>query len=471
MSLHKEEDLKIQFDGSRGGRFALTRGQLDVYRSLGAYAPALGVFNIRGTVPVPPGTGVDQVCDVLRWAVERYEALRTTYPSDPAGGPFQFVRRTGEINVGVYELHGDEQASEVIPPGFGQDFDHASEVPLRITLLTWVGEPVRVALEISHLSLDLVGWRILERAVARRLAGQSTAGPDRVYQPADRAGDEDSAAGRAANERAVSYSDRILSGHRTPLFEPLGNYPGDTPRCPRARIGSHALGVAVGLISGRHRVTASTVHLTSMAVLMAAWSGAERFAFSVTSSNRWLPGGSDYVGTLNQFALASIDLTGADLPELLERMQRAGLEAHAHASYNIDDLAALGHADGVGSVDCVFNTFQRTDRRLPAADLDPERLRDLLPRTVVEEVAPFPATARRRSLHLLVSGPTDRPELWLCTDRHVLPEVDPAAALRTLESVFVDFARDPGPYLGVPVAAALAEAAARCGTSALFGTG
>lgn len=428
--------MTVRFSGARGGRHPLTWGQRDVYRGFLVHSPHAAFFNVRVSVPVPPGTTADQVCDAVRRTVEDHESLRTTYRTDGSGRPYQVVQRDGVIAVPTVDVPPGEFDPHGPWAHLGGEFDHAAELALRCVLVTSAGSPAWLVTEVSHLSADTAGGRILRRALARRLNGEPV--PGRVHQAADQIAEESSPSGLDLGGRAISYLGSVLDAVPVPVFgAPEGEPPSDRPR---AVMTSPALGAAVAMLSHRHRVTAGPVYLTLTALLIAALSGREAFAFSVVASNRWIPGADVYIGTLNQYAVGAIDLAGADLPTALSRAQAAGLRAFRYGLFDIDALAADGYLDALDRVDCVLNNNQTS--QAPVPELPAETPAALLARTTIIDQPPFRPTPPpfRRSIQLSINGTGERPELTLIIERRVLPGIDPGRVLRAVEAVAVSAA-------------------------------
>ena len=437
MNVAAFDHLRVTFAGDRGGCFPATWGQKDVYRALDAYWPR-PIFTVRVTVPVPPGMDRDRVGAALRWAVERHESLRTTYRHHPGGRVEQVVHRTGTLVVDLVRIEDDVNPDAVQLDAHQAPFRPATDLPVRAALLLRHRAPIAVVLEVSRLSLDGAGGRLLRRELARKLHGEPV--DARVPpQPADRAAVECSPEGCLTSARAVAQMRAVMESGRLRAFEPAHDCAQPSPRWPRVRMTSPALGAAVIRLASRHRTTTSAVHLALLALLVAACGGPADFAIGVVCSNRWLPDADRYVGTLSQFAAVRVDLRVGDVGELLRSTQRDSLEALANACYDVDELIAGGQPQGARAVDCVFNNNQRgvALRR----GNDPVTL---LERTEVEDLAPFPPASWRRSVHLVVAGPADVPRLSLCLDRQAVAGVAVGTLLTRMERAVVRLAAEDG---------------------------
>jgi hypothetical protein len=372
----------------------------------------------------------------VRWAIQEYEALRTTYPAHGHRVPVQQLQREGQVSFDVFESVGENYQPGVPLACFGREFDPGEDLPVRWAVVTEGSCPAWLALEVSHLSADLAGGRILNHALALRLADRMSLHPGRGCQPADRTAAELAPDGMAASRKAVAYLDEILGSQTLPIFTPGWPGPGGGRLRSRIQMTSPVLGAAVSTISRRYRVPAATVYLAWMALLVGALSGRSRCTFGVAASNRWLPGAADYVGTLNQYALMTVDLTAAEFPLLLKRVQAVSLQGFGHALYNIDDLEAKGLLSALDQVDCIINNSQsgRAPTQIPANAAE-----DLRRLTLTEQVAPLsePPAQIRRSIQLSVAGTGLRPSLLLCADPSVLPAGSLKGILLAVESLAI----------------------------------
>ncbi|GIJ62227.1 condensation domain-containing protein [Virgisporangium aurantiacum] len=466
MVLRHTGTIPVPFRGARAGTHPLTWGQKDIYRAWSHQTPHAAFFNVRTMLPVPAGTTLSQVRAAVRWLVEEYESLRTTCPTRPAGGLYQRVRREGVLPLAVVAADGWNGDPDAPFPGFGTEFRPADDFPLRVAVVTANDAPAWVVLELSHLSVDLTGARLVRRALTGRLSGVRDQAPverppvERSpverYQPADRAADEATPAAAALHRRAVGYLRGVLDPAMVPTFgaADLGSAPSG-PR-PRTRMRSPALGAAVGVLAARHAVTAAQVYLGLLAVVVGTLSGRTACVLNTVASNRWISRGVDYVGTLNQYAPMAVDLADADLPTVLRRAQVASLDAFSNALYDMDDLVDGGLATLLDQVDCVVNNVHRS---APAAPVPPDGIPALRAHTDVTE-APLLGSAPphvRRAVHLSVAGTGAAPELLLSVDPRLVGATNPADVLAAVEAAAVAEATRP-PEGGRPALALMEKA-------------
>jgi hypothetical protein len=420
------EAVPVDFHGARGGSAALTWGQRDVHRGFRRYTPHAGFFNLRGAVRVPAGTTIPDIAGAVRWLVEEYESLRTTYPADDAGQTHQLVHRAGRLLLQIADLPPGELGPDAPLSGLGAEFRHEHELPLRVVIVRELGRPAWVVLEASHLSVDALGMSLVRQALRDRLTGtpRPVTSP---YHPLDRARHESTPPAVAQSRQASTYLTRMLTIHRPPLFAAGAN--DGPPLRPKTRLSSPTLGAAVGSLSASHRVPSNCIYVALMGLFVSALSGRDRVLFSVVSSNRWMPGGASYAGTLNQYGLISLKVADVGWDALLRQAQAASLEGLANALYDVDELAARGVLEQLDRVDCVLNNNQR-----PGAPAE-----HCFGPSAVAVMPPIRRSPRgiKRTIQLSVGGTVSIPELSLSVDPVVFPDCDPGTLLLVVERAAV----------------------------------
>ncbi|MBV1849573.1 condensation domain-containing protein [Catellatospora tritici] len=432
------DEVVVGFCGARDGTAALTWGQRDIHRGLLRYSPHGAFANLRAVVDVPAGATMADLTDALRCLVEEHEALRTTYPVDETGRPCQLLHRQGEITVRVVELAPGAPVATGLP-GFGHEFDYARELPVRVVVVTEAHRPKQVLLEISHLSVDSAGCRVVRAALHGKLTGAERP-VARRYQPLDRAADEATPEAVATGRRAVAYLAGLLDAFPSPMFTPGAYSP--APR-PKVKLTSPPLGEAVIALAERHRVTDTSVYVTLMGLFTAVLANRRQSLFSMVASNRWVHGGRSYAGTLNQYGLIGLPVAGIGLADLLRRAQVASLESMANAAYDVEELAAAGGLTALDHVDCVLNCNQ-----VPAGG--PVRTGAAGVRTLTE-LEPIRLVPRgiTRTIQLSVGGTAAAPELSLSVDPAVFPDLTAAAMLCAIEAAAARLA-DPAAVAADP---------------------
>src|SRR5689334_16961353 len=86
--------ILLPFRGEGAGVGELTWGQQGIWQTMRRTGRTM---NIGGTVPLAPGTTVDDVATMLRYIVSRHQTLRTRLRYVPDGLPQQVVSESGEV--------------------------------------------------------------------------------------------------------------------------------------------------------------------------------------------------------------------------------------------------------------------------------------------------------------------------------------------------------------------------------------
>jgi hypothetical protein len=140
-----------------------------------------GYFNMGWILPVPDGADLARVACALTGVIERYDTLRTTFAVHD-GQLHQHVAAEGTVHVAVHESPPGEDrntAEEILTALLPGGFRPLLDWPTRVAVVTANGTPKLLVLAINHLSLDLHGWRVVERALTRLLADDGGLPPPR----------------------------------------------------------------------------------------------------------------------------------------------------------------------------------------------------------------------------------------------------------------------------------------------------
>ncbi len=333
----------------------LSHGQLYSWREVETYPPGwTKEANLPATWDLR-GHSAARVDAALRALIARHEPLRTTYHLRE-GRPVQRVRTDIEPPIArvdrVITDYGDPDRTTTalvdVP------FPMTEELCWRGELVSTDGEPMFLSLSFSHLILDV--WSIIE------LSAQFSAllaDPDHTPPPGPSQRELHAAqqtdAGRTKQAGAERYWRKVLADE---AIHQLPTLPLETTRDRiQATLSSHRLGGLAAQAANQHGVTAPAVLVALVAAGLAEYTGAERVAISLMSSNRFAPEFQHAVGTLNQLVpvVTTVD-PGATLAEHIRRTHWAGVRAYRHSSYDVDRIAALAAEAGhQGPHDCWFN--------------------------------------------------------------------------------------------------------------------
>jgi hypothetical protein len=390
--------LVATFADGRSGDAVMTWGQQCMWIATAKMGPAHYFLNMRRLVPLSVRAGVrpTAVAAAVGQLIERYEALRTRYVT--VDGEFrQIVTSVGQIPLEIVDV---DEAGSVddrvgpVPPRAGtrpadvsaarldaagaamgdrmwrRPFDYATELPLRVGLITQDGVVRRIALAFSHLSVDGYAIDLLLRDLRLiLLRGRQPAFTG--WHPLDVAREEASTR-VALNARAVRYwadQYRVIP----PTMFPAVAEPADPP-FQRYLLSWPALDAAARELSRRYRTNSSTVLLAATVDLVGRSTGHPTVAAQILVSNRSQPGHDSMVGTLVEGGLLVVDV--ADRPpldELIPRTWQGALRAYRYAYYaprEREDATDRVCAERGTEIEpyCCFNDMRQGDDSLLTAD-------------------------------------------------------------------------------------------------------
>jgi hypothetical protein len=328
-------------------------GQLYSWREVATYPPGwTKEANLPATWDLR-GHSAERVDAALRQLVAWHEPLRTTYHLRD-GEPVQRVHDDVDLPIArvdrVITDYGDPDrttAALVDVP-----FPMTEHLCWRGELVSTGGEPMFLSLSFSHLIVDV--WSIIELS-AQFSALLVDPGHVRPAAPSQRdlAAAQRTGAAEAKQRSAERYWRKVLADdglRRLPTL-PLNTTRGRI----QATLHSPRLGGLAAQAANQHGVTAPAVISALVAAGLSEFTGAERVAISLMSSNRFAPELQHAVGTLNQLipVVTTVD-RGASLAEHIRRQHWAGAKAYRHSGYDIDRIAGSA-TEATGAHDCWFN--------------------------------------------------------------------------------------------------------------------
>ncbi|MFG2036500.1 hypothetical protein [Dactylosporangium sp. NPDC048998] len=93
--------IAVPFQGEGAGVAGMTWAQLGIWKTM----VATGItMNIGGTVPLPPGTPVEEMTTLLRYLVSRHQSLRTRLRFAPDGTAEQVLSESGELGLELVDV-------------------------------------------------------------------------------------------------------------------------------------------------------------------------------------------------------------------------------------------------------------------------------------------------------------------------------------------------------------------------------
>jgi hypothetical protein len=338
--------IPVEFTGERAGEGPLTLGQLNIYMWL-SQAPDHAHAILCAELPVPAVVSVDDVAEAAAVLIARHESLRTTYvPGE------QLRQRVTAAGVQLLEA-----CSLGAAPWGPPDRPAVAEA-----LIQWLREspgpgrrPVRIAVAIapgagdrviacaaafSHIDVDYGAIEVLKRDFAGLLgdpAGRPAGPPG--HQPLDQAELEATPAERHRAEAALHY-----------LREQSRRFPHHPYALPGARpsgeslaveLSSQAAAMAVRQVAARTRASRSSVVLAAICAVIARRASYRELVLPLLSSNRFERHLVNYVGSLAQATIATIEIGGRSFDELVRHTWTRVVEASRHARYDAAKQAAM----------------------------------------------------------------------------------------------------------------------------------
>ncbi len=354
------------------GTAPLTWGQRALWMAAQRRGSSATTISMRRVLAMPrrAASEVDSVLGAIGKLVQRHSSLRTLVHFEQG---LQEVVAGGEQPVLVApadqgDPDGRATAAALAETLAEQPFDHGAELPQRIALVHAEGRVRQIVIVFSHTTVDFHATELVLRDLRLLLlrgAVPAPAGP----QSADVGQAEQEEPSQRRSRRAVEHWLEAFPRLPADTLPPAG--PAQQPRWRRCVLVSPAADTALRLIARDHQVTGSTVLLTAVAGVLAAWSGTTTCGIHTMVGNRALDGYRDAVTKLNMLGLIVVDLSARPgFAEALPQTWSAAIAAYRHAYYDPAQMASafaaagLPYATGI-SPHCYFN-----DIRLTPADID-----------------------------------------------------------------------------------------------------
>src|SRR5262245_22124083 len=102
--------MLVAFNGEGSGIEHLTWGQRNIWKMMVDFDSAVMV---GGTMPLPEGTTLDHIVNLLKFVASRHESMRTRIELAADGTPMQRLYDSGEIPLEIIDLEPGEDAVEV----------------------------------------------------------------------------------------------------------------------------------------------------------------------------------------------------------------------------------------------------------------------------------------------------------------------------------------------------------------------
>jgi len=435
--------VRVRFDGDGAGVEELTWGQREIWRSIRQRESSMIV---GGVVPLPAGTTVEHMADMLRRMMSRHQSLRTRLRFDDGGQPRQVVSASGEVALAVVDADGADpaQVADTVWRRYHvTDFDHERDWPVRMAVVRRDARPAYLVVAYSHLAIDAHGIEALMIDLNTHADGPVTA-----IQPMELAQQQRTPVALRQSRASVRYWERLLRALPVPKPDEQAKDP-RTPRYWQLAYTSPAADRAVLAVAARTGAHPGSVRLAAFAVALGRVTGERTVVVQTLVHNRFRPRLTGSVSTVAQPGLCVIDVGNTTFDEVVGRAWQATTRAAKHAYYDPDELAALvtGLGPGLRDISCFYNDRRRN---VPlTSDRVPNRADVLavLPRTTMRWAHRFDSYDRGVVVH--VNDVPDVLDCLLCVDTHRIGPARLVALARGIESAVVAAALDPAAPTGV----------------------
>jgi hypothetical protein len=460
VQLTPRRPVPVQFTGDRAGEGPLTVGQLNIYGWVSVEPEALYTV-LCVELPLPPAVSVEDVAEATGTLIAKHESLRTSYI--PGEQPRQRVAAAGV------------QLLEVCSLGEGQ-WGTRDRPAVAAALVRWLSEspdpvrcPVRIAVAIapgtddqviacaaafSHLAVDNDSIAILKRDFAGLLRDPTRRPVGRDgHQPLDQAELEATPAGRRRVDVALDH-----------VLEHLWRIPRCLYALPGARITGQSLVVelssagaamAVRLVAARTRTSRSSVVLAAICAVVARRACYRELLLPMVCSNRFERHLVNYVGSLAQTSIATVEIAERSFDELISHTWMRVAEASRHARWDKakqDVMAELiEHERGLRlTYGPLFNSLVPEPRSGQTAGVrfEPEEIDAALART---ELRWRPMPVSEMPIRFILNELDDRLRLEAWSgDTGLIPRAELESVLLAVERLLVAAAHGDVPAAGMP---------------------
>lgn len=390
-------EMRLPVTGQRSGRAPLTWAQRVQWNDTKWMEPHDHYFNAARRLTLPSGLALSDIAERLAFMAARHESLRTRYPMDGDGSPYQEVSAADELVLPVYRTSGTgpEEAADWLQERLrGRRFALSEESPLRAAILEHEGTPRFLLIVVSHVTMDFSGLELLTGELRKLLSGCITpsALPPVQRQMLDQAEAEAEPAGRRRSQAALGQWERVLRESPATVFTPPGptSPPLDEPnRFGQLTLVSPALTLATRAVADRLGVSGTTVVMAAVNVVLCRLTGHDQVPLKLIASNRGLTELKNLVGIALGSCVTLVRTNEQPFPEVVRETGRAALQAYRRSQCDpvaLDELRSKVSAErGVARIGlpCGFNDL-RPARPAPGdGEATADAVHALLPRTEV----------------------------------------------------------------------------------------
>ena len=370
------------------GRLAGDRSRIPLQRSEYPEKPPLSAAQTRmwlaarhgageGTYLVPVALRItgDPDVEALQIAVDTliatHETLRTIYPTDDSGAPYQLVLppdSTPRLITEDLTVDGAPTPAAVVA-GSLVGFDLTTEVPMRIRLLRTGANEHVLLMVFHHIAVDGSSFAVLARDL---VTAYQSAGvlPQRRVQYVDYAmwqravlGDRNDPRSRLS-ESLEFWAGRLADAPHIldlPVDRLRGTAPSAATGVLRRTVTDRVL-AGVTMLAEQHRTTPFTVWHTAFAVALSRWTGGEDIVVATPVSGRDDPALDDLIGMfVNTIPIRTTVTAATPFADLLDSSSTAIAADLDHRDTPFDDIVERVNpqrSDGFSPLTQVLLAFQ-----------------------------------------------------------------------------------------------------------------
>jgi hypothetical protein len=439
--------IPVEFTGERAGEGPLTLGQLHLYDWLIQNPDHLYVI-LCVELPVPAVVSVDDVAEAIAVLIARHESLRTSYV--PGEQPRQRVVAAGVQPLEVCSL-GEGQWGPRDRPAVAEALvqwlrtsPDPGRRPVRVAVAIAPGEGDRViacAAAFTHLAVDNGAIEIIKHDFAGLLGDHARRQAGRpIHQPLDQAELEATPAERRRASEALDF----LREQSRLIPHCLYALPGarTSGESLAVELSSVAAAIAVRRVAARTRTSRSSVALAAICAVVARRASYPELVFPVSTSNRFESHLVDYVGSLAQSSIATVEIAGRSFDELVGHTWTRVMEASRYGRYDETKRAAMHglieHERGLRfDPDPFFNSLvpESWSGLTAGVGLQPEEIEVALARTELRW-RPLPVTALPIRFRLNQIDGRLRLDMW-SGDVGLVPRAELESVLLAVERLLV----------------------------------
>ena len=438
--------MRVAFAGSRGGEGPVTISQ---DTTLGWVTnPTFPTRMVEWPLSLPPGTSLADIAAALQILMARHESLRTCYPSVPEE-PVQRVIRSGELVVDVYAASDEPAGDAVLVTGLtgrlrAREFDLTAELPLRVAVAVWQDTPRAAVILFSHMAADMAAMIQLDREFTILVTDPSSrqVGPP-GFQPLDLAEQQRSALGRRRHDAAVRSWETVFQTMPQCLYAVPSADPRRDGGVVSGWLWSRAGALALSRIAARTSASRQLVLFAALGTMIGWRTGHDMCVIPVIASNRYQRNLREYIGTLVQDGITSLNVQARHFDEMVGRASTAVIRGnHNRLIKARAQKSAVEHAEHHRGITwaryCLYNDiseFQAVagSSEPPASTAD---IRQALDKT---RFAQLPAPGAEETLLLLLIQQVDDELIIGATTRDAnrVPLGELETLLRGTESLLV----------------------------------